>query len=84
MLIFFHLQNFQQITINDMTSFMRNFKFNNIPWEFDMNRFKREVVRRDCLVCVGMTCDPIVSDPLPSILFSLTVSDSCTGDDANV
>lgn len=28
----------------------------HIPWELDMKRFKREVVRREVLACVGMAC----------------------------
>lgn len=49
-----------------------------------MKRFNREVVRRDCLVCVGIDCgDPVKSDPLPS-LFDVRTFDvswvSCTGD----
>lgn len=45
-----------------------------------MKRFNREVVRRDCLVCVGIDCEPVISDPLPSLFIGFVVSISCTGD----
>lgn len=28
----------------------------HIPWELDMKRLRREVVRRDVLACVGIAC----------------------------